>query len=138
MTDINWPLMTETLDHIHKNPRLWNQGLWACGTQRCIAGHAAELSGKIPADHVVASGGMILEPRWLHRIGEGLYPSGEAHVAIDSGELKRLHVAEVAREALGLPDEELFNGEYTWEDVMATVSEWAAEDGIDLPKEWFA
>lgn len=63
----NAELAYRVLDHIDAHPKNWDQHHW-CGTAKCFAGWAVELSGETP-DHNQEIGGVHVSQRAAELLG---------------------------------------------------------------------
>ncbi|KJF21926.1 hypothetical protein C7T36_18280 [Rhodococcus sp. AD45-ID] len=110
---VNETLLRSVMDHIETWPNLLDQNQWRCGTARCFAGWAAELSG---AQWISGERDQVqidtAEGRWF---------AGSV-VRSQSGELR--HVADFARRELGLTEiaaDQLFDGSNTITELREMV-----------------
>lgn len=121
MSRINWPLLDKVLDHIRAHPEQHVQRIFRCETGMCVAGWAAELSGRewaYPAGLTEAASLMLAEP-------------GDPFVWATADDRRVVECFEVARELLGLTDEEaywLFEAGNTLSDIERIVDELRARD----------
>jgi hypothetical protein len=129
----DWPLLTQAIEQIIRNPKTWNQqyfGIRAdCGTAYCVAGWVLELS-KDKIDRFVWT-----DSNPLYNITPEL-----TQVILNVGENKGLLVEpeDAARYFLGMSENvdewELFEADNSLRDVLKTVIYWAGHDSIELPE----
>lgn len=114
----NWPLLLLVIEHVIRHPEEYDQSTWrgrgTCGTTRCIAGWIAFWGGW--ADVECASGVAAVS-----HLTHGITSTEQA--ALAALELDPdLDPEDVASR--------LFNGDRTFEDVLAAVWDFARADGV--------
>lgn len=123
----NWPLFLSAIEQIIRHPETWNQNTYAsktaCGTSFCVAGWVAKLAGA--------------EPMWSAELKD----NHDIDIAYFEGQVK--DIPRISSELIFGGDEilddfgyhELYYPDNTLYDVLRFVTDWAAEDGIELPEE---
>lgn len=134
MTNRNWPLLTQVLQQIMKDPASWQQGTWAtrfgpCGTAYCVAGHAIALSGYefvfgagevtkwVKAEGALADRTPVIRHAF-HGLVTFAREAGAALLGLEPGE-----------------DLQLFAPDNPFSVILAQVNAMATEDEFTLPEE---
>lgn len=115
MTTPNAALAHATLDQIDAHPEIWNQASW-CGTAKCFAGWAVELSGER-----VTSWGEVNGVHVAERAAQLLGFASEAQ--LDVAGLAATYPNGEPDEDDGGPEWELFSACNTREDLGRLVAE---------------
>jgi hypothetical protein len=121
----NWPLAWNAAEFIGDHPEQHDQSSWVghCGTTHCYAGTVAVLAGWINVELYGRS------------CGERVYDTSRMHNLITG--ITR-DVPKIACDELGIP----FVGAEFWQlfawdnslyDLLNTLVQWAADDGVTVP-----
>lgn len=115
----NWPLLMMAIEHIIQYPETYNQTDWRCGTQRCLAGWIAQLSGGV----------------WEGETGDSIWAYGVPHLPEFLGGSEDIAIQALRLDPSVYLDDfsrSLFEGDLDWESVLWSVLEYANEDGVTL------
>jgi hypothetical protein len=118
----NWPLLMLAIEFIIENPDKYDQSSWRCGSQRCVAGWVAELSGA----------------KWEGDYGDLVWPKGadtedeDALVLAETCAISALRVSTMDEDTADEIGNLLFLGTLTWRDVLRNLEILARGDGIEL------
>lgn len=118
---VNVELLESTMTKIMDDPKSWRQAAWMCGTTACFAGHVAQQQGYVAMLYTdIEDRGQTMTLRPRYQVGENI---GYDQRCLNS-QNDRSTVREVARDALGLDDEQsllLFAGDNTIDKLQLIV-----------------